>query len=145
MSLTEGHEAGTEAYQSWMLKDLTIQDAITIIAVYAAQMEPEDWTKGIKRIETILKKCEFCVEKKKGIISRINKFTNRMRANPLKTVEIAAKILTPELKEVAFELAVEVAIPEKILTKKNKETLDTLATLLSIDNEFVKISVDRFC
>ena len=145
MSLDDNAKIEMAAYQSGPLEDLTIQDALVIIAVYAAQIDPEDCREDIQRIEGVLEKCEFCVEKKKGILSRINKFANTMQAiDPLKVVEIAAKILKPELRETAFELAAEVAMPDKVLTDQKKEALDTLAAKLSVGAEFVKKTIANF-
>ena len=64
--------------------------------------------------------------------------------DPLKVVEIAAKILKPELGETAFELAAEVAMPDKVLTDQKKEALDTLAAKLSVGEEFVKKTIANF-
>lgn len=144
MSLADDAKKEMAAYQSGPLEDLTVQDALTIIAVYAAQIDPEDCIEDIKRIEGVLEKCEFCVEKKEGIFSRINKFANAMQAiDPLKVVEIAATILKPELKEIAFELAAEVAMQDNVITDEKKEALDTLAACLSLDNEFVKKTIEN--
>ena len=121
MSLADDAKKEIAAYQSAPLEDLTIQDALVIIAVYAAQIDPEDCRDGIQRIGGVLEKCEFCVEKKEGIFSRINKFANTMQAiDPLKVVDIAAKILKPEVRETAFELSAEVAMPDKVLTDQNR-------------------------
>jgi hypothetical protein len=38
----------------------------------------------------------------------------------LKAVEIANDVLTPELRKTAFELAAEVALPDKVLTDEKK-------------------------
>ena len=145
MSLTDDYKKELAAYQSGPFEDLTVQDALAIISVYAIQMDLEDSQEDIKRIEGVLEKCEFCVEKKEGIFSRINNFANRMQAiDPLKAVEIAVKILKPEIRETAFELATEVAMPDHVLTDERKEALDTLATKLSIGEEFVKKTIANF-
>jgi hypothetical protein len=62
----------------------------------------------------------------------------------LKAVEIAKDALTPELRKTAFELAVEVALPDKVLTVEKKAVLDTLETKLSIDSEFAQKTIEKF-
>ena len=64
--------------------------------------------------------------------------------DPLKAVEIAVKILKPEIRETAFELATEVAMPDHVLTDKKREALDTLAVKLSIGEAFVKKTIANF-
>jgi len=63
--------------------------------------------------------------------------------NQTKAVEIASDVLTPELRKTAFELAVEVALPEKVLTDEKKAVLDTLERKLSIDREFAQKAIEK--
>jgi len=58
--------------------------------------------------------------------------------DPRKALEIAADALTPEQKKTAFELAVEVALPDKNLTAAKKKMFDTLKERLSISNELAQ-------
>ena len=62
MSLADDAKKEIAAYQSAPLEDLTVQDTLVIIAVYAAQIDPEDCRENIQRIGGVLEKCEFCVE-----------------------------------------------------------------------------------
>ena len=64
--------------------------------------------------------------------------------DPRDAVKIAADTLTPELRETAFELAVEAALPEKILTREKKAILDTLKATLSIESEFAQQAIEKF-
>ena len=132
-------EKEMKAYELGPLEKLAVQDAVIIIAVYAAQIDPENSEADIKRIEAIAERCPVCVEKKEGIFSRINNFVNAMRTlDPEDAIEAAIKILNPESRKQAFELAVEVVISGDALPDKKREILDNLVVKLSIDNQFAE-------
>jgi len=118
---------------------LVDQDAVIIIAIYAAQIDPENSEADIKRIEAIAERCPVCVEKKEGIFSRINLFVNTMRTvDPEQAIEAAIKVLNPQSRKAAFELAAEVVISGDALPEKKREILDKLVVKLSIDNQFAE-------
>jgi hypothetical protein len=146
--MTSSNEADKEmaVYQTETFKDLTVQEALTIIAVYAAQMDPENCEDDVNRIEAIFENYPEFVESKENILKRINKFVNTMLAvdDQLKAVEIANNVLTPELKKTAFELAVAVALPDKVITDEKKAVIDTLETMLSIDSKFTQKTIEKF-
>ena len=48
-------------------RKLMVQDAIIIITIYAAQIDPSCSEEEVKRIEGIAERCPVCVEKEKGI------------------------------------------------------------------------------
>jgi hypothetical protein len=146
MTLSDKIEKETAAYQTETFKDLTVQEALTIIAVYSAQMAPDQCEADVRRIGTIAENHPEFVETKGNILKRINKFVNPMITadDQLKAVEIANNVLTPELRKTAFELAAEVALPDKVLTDEKKAVLETLATKLSIDGEFAQKAIDKF-
>jgi len=57
----------------------------------------------------------------------------------------AAKVLKPELKEIAFTWATKIIMPDGVLTKVRKNILEKYALLLNIDSKdapkiLVKIS-----
>ena len=133
------------AYQSGPFEDLTIQEALTIIAVYAAQMDPKKCEDDVKRIVATAERFPEFVAKKESIFSFVNKFINSMQAmDPQKAVEIASNGLTMELRKTAFKLAAEVALPDKVLTDKKKSVLDSLETKLSISSEFAQKTIEKF-
>ncbi|MGD9043796.1 MAG: hypothetical protein PVG06_08790 [Desulfobacterales bacterium] len=146
MSLSNKTEKEMAAYQTGTFENLTVQDALTIIAVFASQMVPENCEEDVKRIGAISENHPEFVETKENILKRINKFLNSMLAadEQLKAVEIANDILTPELQKTAFELAAEVAIADKLLTNEKKAVLDTLQSKLSIDTKFARQTIDKF-
>jgi hypothetical protein len=62
----------------------------------------------------------------------------------LKAIDISREVLTPKLRKTAFELAVEVALSDKVLTAEKNAVLETLKTKLSIDSEFAQKAIDKF-
>jgi hypothetical protein len=145
MTLSNKTEKEMAAYQTGTFEDLTVQDALTIIAVFAAQMVPDPCEEDVRRIGAIAENHPEFVETKENILKRINKFLNSMLAanDKLKAVEIANDILTPELQQTAFELAAEVALSDKVLTDEKKAILDTLETKLSIDSKFARQIINK--
>ena len=145
MALSNETKKGMAGYQSGPFEDLTMQEALTIIAVYAAQIDPEKCQDDVKRIVATAERLPEFVAKKESIFSFVNKFINSMQAiDSQKAVEIAANGLTTELRKTAFKLAVEVALPDKVLTDKKKSVLDSLESKLSIRSEFAQKTIEKF-
>ena len=145
MTSSNETKKGMAAYQSGPFEDLTTQEALTLIAVYAAQMDPEKCEDDIKRIVANAERLPEFVAKKESIFSFVNKFVNSMQAvDSLKVVEIAANGLTAELRKTAFKLAAEVALLDKVLTDEKKSLLDSLETKLSISSEFAQKTIEKF-
>ena len=142
MVKTDTLEKEMAAYQAGPFDDVKIQEALTIIAVYAAQMDHQNCEADVKRIEAILESHRLFVARKKEIFSLINKFVNELEVrDPHKVMKLAADALTPEQKKIAFELAVKVALPDKSLTAEKRKMLDTLKDRLSISSEFVEQAI----
>ncbi|PLX54197.1 MAG: hypothetical protein C0611_01310 [Desulfobacteraceae bacterium] len=145
MTLSNETKNKMAAYHSGPFEDLTIQEALTIIAVYAAQMDPKKCEDDVKRIVATAERFPEFVAKKESIFSFVNKFINSMQAiDSQKAVEIAANGLTTELRKTAFKLAAEVALPDKVLTDKKKSVLDSLESKLSISSEFAQKTIEKF-
>ena len=86
----------------------------------------------------------MCVEKKKGILSRINLFVNEMRkVDRDKAFEMAMEILTPELRKTAFEMAAEVVITGNKLLDQKREILEKLMEKMSIETQFAGKFIER--
>ena len=145
MTLSKKTEKEAAVYQIETFENLNVQEALTIIAVFAAQMVPDHCEEDVRRIGAIAENHPEFVETKENILKRINKFANPMLAadDQLKAVEIAKDVLTPELRKTAFELAAEIALPDKVLNDEKKAVLDTLETNLSIDSEFAQKTIAR--
>ncbi|MEA3437862.1 MAG: hypothetical protein U9R43_15455 [Thermodesulfobacteriota bacterium] len=124
--------------------NLVVQDAIIIIAIYAAKIDPSCSQEEIKRIEGIAEHFPACVEKKIGIFSRINLFVNEMqRFDREKALEIAMEALSPELRNTAFELAAEVVIKGNALPNQKRKILEKLVTKMSIETQFAAKVIER--
>jgi hypothetical protein len=145
MTLSNETKNEMAAYQSGPFEDLTIQEALTIIAVYAAQIDPKKCKDDVERIAATADRLPEFVAKKESITSFVNKFINSMQAmDSQKAVKIASNGLTMELRKTAFKLAAEVALPDKVLTDKKKSVLDSLETKLSISSEFAQKTIEKF-
>lgn len=130
------------AYRTGPLEDVKIQEAMTIIAVYAAQMDYQNCEADVKRLEAILEHHHLFVARKNEVFTLIKKFVNEMEVRgPHKALKIAAAALTPEQKNIGFELAVEVALPDENLSAEKKKMLDTLKDRLSISSDFAEQAV----
>ena len=141
MDESEMSDRQKTVFHTGLFDDLTIQDSFTIIALYAAQLDPEDCKKDIDRIMAILNSDALFSEEHPITRDRINKFQNSMeKVNPLNAVERATKVLTPELRQKAFMIAARIAkAMEEIRSAKN---LQNLATKLSIEKELVEKTID---
>ena len=145
MTLSNETKKGLAAYQSGPFENLTIQEALTIVAVYAAQIDPKKCEDDVKRIVATVDRFPEFVAKKESITSFVNKFINSMQAmDSQKAVEIAVNGLTPELRKTAFKLAAEVAWPDKVLADEKKSVLDSLETKLAISSKFAQKTIEKF-
>ena len=134
---------GTEklVFQTAPFDDLTVQDSFAIIILFAAQLDPEDCEEDIDRIVAILNSDASFSEGHLITRNSINKFLNSMeKVNPLKAVERAARMLTPELQQKAFIIAAQ--IREAIQEMQSAKILESLATTLSIEKELVEKTID---
>jgi hypothetical protein len=134
MGAPEDKQNDLAAFAPNPLEDLTIQDGLIISAVYVVQADPEK----CKRISTLAQKHPLFVEEPENTTARVNKYANLMQGGqPLKAVEAVTRELKPEHHKQAFAFAVKAALIDDILSGKMKKTLQTLATKLAIDSEFV--------
>jgi hypothetical protein len=135
MSLT--NENSVEPYISGTkpTKNLTFQDAIIAIAVYASQLDSNDCDDDFKKIQSLAQEHPLFSEDSKKTTSRIYKFANYMSAEkPEQFVNLAAASLTPETKKIAFTWAAELSIDNEYKRRKSQNLLDDLRIQLAIDN-----------
>lgn len=120
-------------------KNLTLQDSLIAIAVYAAQIDPNESSKDIKRIEDLARKNALFREKPEALRARINKFVNFIgTGNPLDTVKQAANSLTPKYRQTAFKWSTQLILAKKKLPKEQNEILEDLKIILSISSNVAK-------
>jgi hypothetical protein len=140
MAVPDNKHKDPAAFQSDPLKDLTIQDALIISALYAVEAD----TEKCQHIKELAQKHPLFVEKLDAIEARVNKFTNLMQVKqPLEAVEAAVRDLKPEQRKQAFEFAVEAMLTVNNETEKKIVKLKTLAAKLALENEFVDRKLRR--
>ena len=139
MKRTDTEEKKPAAYQAGPFDEVRIQEALTIIAIYAAKMDYENSKAEVKHIEEILENHPLFAARRKEIFALINKYANEMKArDPDKALAVAIAALTPEQKKIAFELAVDVALQVKNLADYKEKALDTIKSRLAVSNEFAQ-------
>ena len=144
MTMIDKEANEMKAYQTGPFEDLKVQEALTIFAVYAARMDYQNCEADVRRLSEILARHPIFVARKKEILSLINKYVNSMEAgDPDNALIKAADALTRVQKNTAFELAVEVARPEKELSADEKKMFDTLQARLAVDDEFAEKALNR--
>jgi hypothetical protein len=122
------------AYTPDPLKDLTVQDALIISAVYAVDAK----TEKCKQIVAKAQNNPLFAEEAENTSARVNKYTNLMQGgNALKAVEAVTHHLEPQHRKQAFEFAMGAALTGEALTEDKKKTLRTLGEKLALDNQFV--------
>ena len=141
MKNSELGEREKKVFQTGLFDNLTVQDAFTINALFATQLDPEDWKEDLDRIVIVLRKDPLFEEDYSHTLNRLNKFLNSMKeVNPSNALERAAKVLTPELRRKSFMLAAQIGkATQEIRTKK---ILESLASKLKIEKEIVKNTID---
>ena len=134
-------EKEKKVFQTGLFDDLTVQDAFTIIALYAAQLDTKDCQDEIEKISDFLNNDALFSEKYSETRDRINKFQNSMeKVTPLRAIEKAKKVLTPELRQKAFMLAARIGKASQEI--RAIKILQSLASKLSIEKEMVQKTID---
>lgn len=135
--------AEVKAYEKDPLDDLTVQDAMTIVAIYAARVDPEDCEEDVERIKAILETYPAFRETK-DIVPRINIYINTMRSvTPIDTLDLACTALQPEQKQTAFEIAARIVISDRPLTEEGKRILRTITSKLPVDGRFARKTIEK--
>jgi hypothetical protein len=121
-----------KAYETKLLENLTIQDALILIPVFTADIGQED----TQHIVALAHAHSLFPEDAETTEKRINRFANLTDAvERTKAIELATKSLTPELRETAFLWTAELMLQKSALSEEKKEILDNLRIALSIDKE----------
>lgn len=127
-----------QAYEHKFLGNLTVQNAILIILVYAAGLDPDDCKNDIQRIERIVR-YDPVFKELNDIITQINYQANMFRTlDPLQALETAGSFLDTEHRRKAIELAVKVTRSEIPPNDNRKIILDNLAVALKVDKKIVR-------
>ena len=131
-----------KVFQTGLFDNLTVQDAFTIIALYAAQPDAgEDKEDLVELILAALRKDQLFDEDQSHTIARLNKFENSMgEVNPLNAVESASKVLSPELRQKSFALAARIS--KKTQEMRITKILTRLSSKLLIDKKIADKTID---
>lgn len=126
-------ERERKIFQTGLFDNLTVQDAFTISALYAAQYYMGDDKEDLAEIiMSFLSKDAVFNEDHSYTIARINKFANSMgEVNPVHAIERAAEVLSPELRQKSFALAARIG--EVAQEMRTRNTLARLSSKLLID------------
>ena len=143
MENSEETERGKAIFQTGLFDDLTLQDAFTVIALYAARVDPEDCQAEVRKITALLNDHSIFDEKSSDTSTRVNKFVNSMeQVKSLDAVQKAATVLSPELRQGAFMLASEISQSIQESPVETVAILNNLASKLSIDSEIVDHTIN---
>ena len=96
MENSEETKRGEAIFQTGLFDNLTLQDAFTVIALYAARVDPEDCQAELHKITAVLNDHSMFDEKSSDTLTRVNKFINSMEpVKSLDAVQKAAAVLLP--------------------------------------------------
>jgi tellurite resistance protein len=135
MTFTDKVKSASEISGTKPWENLSLQDALTIIAMYAAQLDPaaKDDEK-VRRIAALAKKHPLFSEKSAAIVARIHRLAESVDiADFPQAVDQAVKSLTLKLRQTAFEWAAGLAVDNGILSNEKQELVEQLRTKLYID------------
>ena len=121
-------------------ENLSLQDALIIISMYATQLDPaaKD-NKKVRRIADLAKEHPLFSEKSADVVARIHRLAESSDMADLdQAVDQAVKSLTLRLRQTAFEWAAELAAGSGSLPEENQEIMEQLRTKLFIDTHSAK-------
>ena len=134
MECSHNYHHEIKTYENTPFELLSLQDALILITVCAANIDGECCRNDVKRITDLAQSHPLFQEKPKVTTKRVNWFSNQMINKGFgNAVDIAVKTLTPELMETVFGWAAEIIISKNGLTEGKKSFLEKLLMKLSLD------------
>ena len=116
-------------------KNLSLQDALIIIAMYAAQVDigaKDD--EMAKRIAVLAKQHSLFSDETDDVLARISRLADSPGIQDLPhAVDRSTKSLTSKLRRTAFAWSVELAVDNGILPDEKQRRIEQLRTKLLID------------
>jgi hypothetical protein len=127
-----------DAYGKAPMEDLTVNDALIAVAVCAAKESGgfDGSHRGDEsRIAAMAQKQPLFSGLDDSIDPSISLFMNMIGTSTdlVEPIAIAATVLNPAQKEIAFTWAAEMILPDGLLTEKRQRILKKYASLLKID------------
>lgn len=131
------------AYEADVFTDLTVNDALILIAVCATKEKTETETdpdKDAAHIAALAKRQALFSDLGDSIEPIINKFMNMIGTinDPDVAFLAAVKQLKPEQKNIAFSWITEILMPDGMLSDDRNEILSRYAGMLDIDRKDAK-------
>jgi hypothetical protein len=129
-SATRDQEAA--AYDAGLFEDLTVQDAITIVALFVLRLASDVSGKGLRRVEAVLQRQPLFEESSEHTRERLQKFSNAFRSvDPQEAVEHAAAVLSiAGAEKKARAIAAEVAKFAAATSEENKAVMKNVSSVL---------------
>jgi hypothetical protein len=126
------------------ISNLTLQDALIAITVYASQTDPANCEGDVNRIVALARNHELFNENSEATRARINKFVEHMNADKSnRYVDLAAASLPSKLKKIAFSWAVELSLDQAGSLEEKQNRIDDLRIRLGIDNLIARQLINK--
>jgi len=139
MGAIEKHIEEIEAYEKNLIEDLTVNEALILVAVCSAKEKTDNDNNHIqdkKRIAALAKDHPIFKDLHDSIEPSLNKFMNTIKSkDTVKYVMTAAKVLKPEFKETAFKWATVILMSDGVLSKARKDILEKYEIILNINRD----------
>lgn len=128
-----------DAYEEDPLENLTVNDALIVVAVCAAKEKADSDARHLEKAKQIgLMAQDNPIFSGLGdtIEPSIHLFMNMLgkTTDLVKPVTSAAMVLNPAQKKIAFSWVAEIILPGGLLTEKRQRILKKYASLLKIDS-----------
>jgi hypothetical protein len=123
----------TSAYDAGLFEDLTVQDAITIVALFILRRAHDENEKDLRRVEAVLQRQPLFEESSEHTRERLQKFANAFQSvDPEKAIEHAAKVLAiAGAEKKANAIAAEVAKFAAATSEENNAVMNKVSSVLA--------------
>lgn len=120
------------AYAADVFDDLTVQDALTILALFTLRLGPVEYRKDLRRVETILQRQPSFEEPHEQTRVRLQKFENAFQSvDPQEAVKHAKKVLAiAGAEKKAQDVAAEVAASAASTAEEKKAVMKKVSSVL---------------
>jgi hypothetical protein len=136
MRIVEKKVKENNAYETKLEEDLTINEALILVAVCAAKehaVADSNQSGEAKQIAVLANEHPIFSDLSDSIEPCVNRFMNMTKqADTTKYVSAAANTLKQKHKETALKWAAMILMPDGVLTETRKNILDKYALLLNI-------------
>jgi hypothetical protein len=139
MGAIEKYTEEIEAYDKNLVEDLTVDEALILVAVCATKEKDDMDNNAIhdtKPIADLAKDHPLFKNLHESIETSLNTFMNMVKSeDAVKYITAASNVLKPELKETAFKWAAMILMSDGILTKDRKDILEKYEMILNVHKQ----------